>query len=119
MLPRLSTGLLASLSVGIVAFLFCAPASAQVTGSIAGTIRDQTGGVLPGATVTVKGPSLQRESVSVTTSADGAYRVPLIPPGVYDVSVDASGFNSETRRSIEVAINQQTTLDFVMIVGLI
>src|SRR5438445_11205339 len=87
---------------------------AQVTGSIAGTIRDASGAVLPGATVTVKGAALQRESVTTTTSPEGTYRVPLVPPGAYDVSVDLSGFSAQTRRNVEVAINQQTTLDFAL-----
>ena len=88
--------------------------SAQVTGSIAGSVQDATGGVLYGATVTVTGPALQRERVEVLTAADGAYHLPLLPPGVYRVTVDLTGFRSQYRDGVEVAINQQTTLDFAL-----
>ena len=93
------------------------PALAQVTGSIAGTVRDSTGAVLPGATVTVRGPSLQRESVTVTTNADGTYRIPLVPPGTYSVTTELSGFTTQVRQGVGVALNQQTTLDVTLAVG--
>jgi len=109
--PRL---LLQRLAVCAAALMLAIPAAAQVTGSIAGTVRDSSGAVLPGATVTIKGPSLQRESASVTSASDGAYRIPLVPPGVYEVTVELSGFSAQTRRNIDVAINQQTTLDFAL-----
>jgi outer membrane receptor protein involved in Fe transport len=96
----------------VTLFAIAAPAAAQVTGSVAGTIRDASGAVLPGVMVTVKGRSLQRESVSVLTAGDGTYRVPLLPPGVYDVSAEISGFTTQTRSNIEIALNQTTTLDF-------
>src|SRR5437762_3128585 len=89
-------------------------AFAQVTGSIAGIVRDASGAVLPGATVTVRGAALRRESVSAVTSPEGAYRVPLVPPGTYDVTVELTGFSPQTRRNVEVVINQQTTLDFAL-----
>ena len=92
-------------------------AEAQITGSIGGTIHDASGAVLPGATVTVRGPNLQKEAATVTSGASGTYRVVLIPPGVYDVSVALPGFDGQTRKNVEVAINQQTTLDFSMAVG--
>src|SRR5207247_6794061 len=85
--------------------LISAPAAfAQVTGSIAGIVRDASGAVLPGATVTVRGAALRRESVSTTTSPEGTYRVALVPPGAYDVSVELTGFSAQTRRKVEVVI---------------
>ena len=90
------------------------PSSAQVTGSIAGVVKDASGAVLPGATVTVTGPALQREKATAVSASDGTYRVPLLPPGTYGVSVDLSGFKPLTRANIEVAINQQTTVDLVL-----
>ena len=92
-------------------------AQAQITGSIAGTVHDTSGAVLPGATVTVRGPSLQRESVSAVSGPGGTYRVSLIPPGYYEVTVALQGFSPQARKQVEVAINQQTTLNFALAVG--
>ena len=103
-----------ALSFVLISFFAASVASAQVTGSIAGTVRDASGAVLPGATVTVRGPALQRPSVSTTTMAEGAYRVALVPPGEYEVTVELNGFAAQTRHNVEVAINQQTTLDVAM-----
>lgn len=89
-------------------------AVAQVTGSIAGVVRDSTGAVLPGATITVRGPALRRESASTTTTAEGSYRIALLPPGSYEVQADLAGFASQMWMYIDVAVNQQTTLDFTM-----
>ena len=89
-------------------------AAAQVTGSIAGIVRDSTGAVLPGATITVKGPALRRESASTTTTAEGSYRIALLPPGSYEVEAELAGFASQMWLSIGVAVNQQTTLDFML-----
>jgi outer membrane receptor protein involved in Fe transport len=93
---------------------FASLVSAQVTGSISGTVRDTSDAVLPGVAITVRGPALQRESVSTTTGTDGVYRVPLLPPGTYDVTAELEGFAPQTRRTIEVAVNQQTRLDISM-----
>jgi outer membrane receptor protein involved in Fe transport len=100
--------------LAVVILCSTSAAFAQVTGSIAGVVRDTSGAVLPGATVTVRGAALRRESVTAVTSAEGAYRVPLVPPGTYEVTVELNGFSAQTRRSIDVVINQQTTLDFAM-----
>src|SRR4051812_13336875 len=92
--------------------LLGAPASfafGQVTGSIAGTIHDESGAVLPGATVTLRGPSLQRESAVVVAGADGSYRLSLVPPGTYTIATALSGFTTQTRQGVGVAVNQETT----------
>ncbi len=93
---------------------FAPSAHAQITGWVAGTVRDSTGAVLPGATVTLRGLSLQRESVSTVTTAEGTYRIPLVPPGVYEVTAELSGFAPRKRAGVDVALNQQTTLDFTL-----
>jgi len=92
-------------------------AAAQITGAIGGTVHDASGAVLPGAMVTVRGPNLQKEAATAVSGANGTYRVALIPPGVYEVTVELQGFTSQTRKNVEVAINQQTTLDVSMAVG--
>jgi outer membrane receptor protein involved in Fe transport len=92
-------------------------AAAQVTGAVAGVVRDSSGAVLPGATVTLRGPALQRESLTAVTNAEGAYRLQLVPPGAYDITVELAGFTTQARRTVGVALNQVTTLDFTMSVG--
>jgi len=92
-------------------------AGAQTTGWIAGIVRDSTGAVVPGVTVTVTGPALQRESLTAVTATDGAYRVSLVPPGVYTVMANLSGFSTRTRTGVDVLLNRQTTLDFTLAVA--
>jgi len=90
------------------------PSGAQVTGSIAGTVKDASGAVLPGATITVSGPALQREKATAVSASDGTYRVPLLPPGVYVVGVELSGFKPISRQNLDVALNRQTTVDLTL-----
>jgi len=87
---------------------------AQVTGSIYGVVRDASGGVLPGATVTATSPALQRESVSAVTNDAGAYRLSLLPAGLYAVRVDLAGFSPVSRTEIPVAVNQEVALDLTL-----
>lgn len=92
-------------------------ARGQTTGMVAGAIHDASGGVLPGAIVTVSGRALQRENVSATTGPDGTYRIALLPPGIYDVMVELGGFTTQKRASVDVALNQTTTVDFQLSVA--
>jgi hypothetical protein len=67
------------LSAAIFA-LSAGSAFAQANGSIFGKVTDTSGGVLPGVTVTITGPTLQRPLIG-TTQASGAYQFPLVPIG--------------------------------------
>src|SRR5258705_13917309 len=69
------------------------PAHAQeITGSVSGTIKDSSGAVLPGATVTVRGGRLPAAGQSVNTSASGGDRGALLPPGAYSVEAQLPAF---------------------------
>lgn len=74
------------------------PALAQgnTTGSIAGRITDQQGGVLPGVTVTATSPALQGARTAVT-SEHGDYVLAFLPPGDYSLSMELAGFKAATR----------------------
>jgi hypothetical protein len=74
-------------------------AEAQTAGELAGIVRDATGAVVPGATVTVTGKSLPA-SVVVETDQQGRF-VLTLPPGLYDVRAGAAGFAS-WEREVEV-----------------
>jgi hypothetical protein len=86
-------------------------ASAQeFRGRINGTITDNTGGVLPGVTVTVSSPALIQPQMQVTGAA-GDYRFLALPPGVYDLTFQLAGFQTVKREGIRVVINQTLTVD--------
>src|SRR5207237_4395351 len=75
-----------------------APLFAQSTATIVGVVRD-SGGVLPGATVTVRNvdTGLTR---SGPTSEDGAYRFPALPRGPYEIRAARSGFPTTVRSGL-------------------
>ena len=86
---------LAIACVSIVPPSVLSPLYAQTTisGDIAGTVTDATGAAVPGATVTVT--SVTEGSVKTATSTgSGAYRIPLLKPGAYKISIVAPGFQT-------------------------
>jgi outer membrane receptor for ferrienterochelin and colicin len=86
----LATALIAVLAVG-------AQAQTTPTGTLTGTVKDASGGVLPGVTVTAASPSLQGTR-SATTSANGDYIIPFLPAGEYTVTFDLAGFQKQERK---------------------
>ena len=83
----------------LVSALSAAPAAAQ-DGEIAGRVTDETGAVLPGATVTLSGPDEARVTQS---DPNGDYVFPAVPPGAYAVTAGLSGFSAATLEGIAVA----------------
>src|SRR5262245_27154075 len=93
------------LSFGVV------PTSAQdFRGRINGSVTDNTGAVLPGVTITASSPALIQAQVQVS-GAEGDYRFIALPPGVYDLTFELSGFQTVKREGIRVVINQTLTVD--------
>ena len=62
------------------------------TGAIIGTVKDAQGGVLPGALVRVSSPALIGGPATLTTSEKGQLRFPTLPPGMYALDIELSGF---------------------------
>jgi hypothetical protein len=91
-----------------------APTFAQeFRGRINGTVTDNTGAVLPGVTVTATSPALIQPQVQVT-GGDGGYRFLALPPGVYSIDFELTGFNAIKRQDVRVIINQTLTVDMQM-----
>src|SRR5205823_11063622 len=81
-----------------------APALAQVTtGTIVGTVTDESGAVLPGVTATLQGAGVAGQPTTVTGS-DGAYRFPSLPPGEYSLTFTLQGFSTVRREKIPVPL---------------
>ncbi len=100
-----------------VGFLLASPLAAQrVTGQISGTVKDDSGAVLPGVTVTVSGDNIVGERVAVT-NANGFYRFLNLPPGSYELTFGLEGFASQTRSDVRVSLGQTTTENADLKVG--
>lgn len=95
---------IATLLSGVIAF-------AQVSASIKGTVTDSSGAAVVGAKVTVTNPALGIER-STTTSGNGDYEVPSLPPGVYKVRIEQSGFQTEEANQVSVEISQNVVQNF-------
>ena len=85
------------------------------TGSVTGTVTDQTGAVVPGASVTAKSAATSAER-TVQTTSDGTYVMPGLAPGLYDVTVTSQSFAPFTSR-VEVTVGGKVTLDAQLAVG--
>ncbi len=101
-----------------VLLLSIAPARAQgpTSGSINGTVTDNTGAILPGVTVTATSPALLG-SQTATTNEQGIYRFPSVPPGVYKLTYELTGFASVVRQGIQVPLGFTATINVALAVG--
>src|SRR3954453_2500775 len=90
-------------------------ALAQQTGQIVGKVIDTGGGVLPGVTVEARADVLPGPRVT-TTSADGSYQLPQLPPGDYTVTFTLSGMQNATKK-VRVQLAESVVADAAMGVG--
>jgi hypothetical protein len=109
-LPRALRSLLAAVYL-LAPVAHTASAQTVTTGTIAGTVADSQGGVLPGATVqAVHTPT--GTSYEAVTDANGRYTILNIRVGPYTVSAEMSGFKSEKYEAIDVLLGQERTVSF-------
>jgi hypothetical protein len=92
-------------------------ALAQAVGAVGGTVVDNSGGVLPGATVTLSSPGLIGGSRTTSTDARGAYSFTQVVPGLYSVKAELQGFNSALQPNITVNADQTSRADLTLSVG--
>lgn len=112
-LTRSAAGVLAAL------WLAAAPAAAQeFRGSIAGTIIDVSGGVLPGVTVTVTNTDTG-VSQNVVTDGEGRFQVLYLNAGPYSVTAELDGFKKLVRTGNNVHVGETIRVDFSMAPGAI
>src|ERR1051325_10778687 len=105
------------LCLGIVMILSGIAAIAQLTtGNITGTVTDQSGATVPGASVTLKNTEngATRTALSGET---GKYEAFSLPTGTYEISASLAGFRTVTRTGINLAVGQNAVVDFALQVG--
>lgn len=105
------------LAAVLLAVLIASPVAAQEQrGSIQGQVRDASGAVLPGVTITAKGSSLPAGTTSVS-DAGGFYRFPALPPGRYELTADLTGFTSAKSEAVDVGLGQIKTVNFALTIA--
>lgn len=90
---------------------------AQVTGAtLSGTIKDESGGVVPKAAVIVK--NLATSVITkVIANADGFYIAPNLRPGQYEITASAPGFSTQVQSGVTLTVGTPQELNFTMKVG--
>ena len=90
--------------------------SQETTGELYGRVQDPSGATISGATVRAVSNALIGSAVS-HTSADGAYRLPGLPPGQYTVFISAAGFARHEQRGVYVSAGNRFCVDAVLRLG--
>jgi len=85
---------------------------------MSGTVSDPNGSGIPQAKLVIKNVATGVER-TVTTNADGFYTTVNLLPGSYQISITATGFNSETRHGVTMTVGSQITIDITLRVGTI
>ncbi len=108
-----------ALVFSFAALLLCLPVLAQsTTGRILGIVTDPSGAVVAGANVTVT--DVQRGAKrTLVTDASGQYVVPNLPPGLYTVRVEATGFKAAERPNIQLEVAKDVSVDVALETGAI
>jgi iron complex outermembrane recepter protein len=100
-----------------VTMLMQAPLAAQTnTAVVAGTVLDQAGQLLPGATVTIRNEATGAVRTAVTDT-EGRFKADGVPAGFYTITVSAFGFATSNRTEVEVALGKSDDLSISLAVG--
>lgn len=110
----------ASFTLAVLLFLIIAapfPAYGQLpTGSILGSVKDSSGASVPNATVTIQNTDTGLTR-TVTTGPDGAFNVPELATGHYQVQASHEGFKTSTHTGITLEVTQQAVINFNLELG--
>src|SRR6185369_1974473 len=106
-------------STTIVCFVlcFCLPVWSQTNGSIAGTVKDPNGAIVPGAQVAVASQDLGIRQ-NATSDSVGDFLFAQLPPGTYRLTVEAAGFKKKENSNVVLPIATKISVgDIVLEVG--
>ncbi len=92
-------------------------ASAQAgTAGLSGTVKDSQGGIIPGATISATHVATGAVRTGVSNES-GAFNLPALAPGIYNVRVELSGFGPSVHESVLLRVDSTTQIDAVLKVG--
>ena len=98
--------------------LLALPAGAQTTGSLFGSVTDQTGAMVPGAKIQAVNPATG-EVRTTESNQSGAYSLPALPVGLWNLRCEMGGFKSWVQEGIELTVNRNARADVRLEIGAI
>ncbi len=105
-----------SFIISIMLLLFVTITYSQATGSLSGTVTDQTGAVVQGATVLVKNTATNLQRIA-NTNDEGRWTLQVLPVGIYTITYEKTGFKKTVSNNIEVEASVPRTIDIQLQVG--
>src|SRR5687768_16986294 len=103
--------------LSLIALAVLVPSAVYAQASIAGVVRDTSGGVLPGVTVEAASPALIEKVGTVVTDGAGQYRIADLRAGTYTVTFTLAGFNTVRREGIVLEGNFSANVGAELRVG--
>src|SRR5437667_5411470 len=94
----------------------CLAFAQTATATIVGVVKDTSGALIPGVSITVKHTDTGQTRTAISTDS-GSYNVPLLPVGAYEISTMMPGFKQQLRRGVNLVIGQQAVIDLTLEVG--
>src|SRR5260370_13054063 len=88
----------------------------STTATLSGTVVDQNGAAIPGASITVENTSVGLKRQATTTS-EGYFTIPLLPPGTYSVRAEGQGFAPVDTKDVILNIGDRKTLQIQLKAG--
>src|SRR5437870_12268853 len=90
--------------------------TSTATATILGVVKDTTGALVPGVSITVKHTETGQTRAAIS-SETGDYNVPLLPIGAYEITTAMPGFKQQVRSGINLAVGQQAVINLTLEVG--
>jgi hypothetical protein len=111
-----SANLLVVAAAMILSFTFSSFAQ-EITGTLVGTVRDTSGAIVPGATVTITDAQKNTVIRTLTTDDEGNFSAPNLNVGVYSVTIEAANFKKTVQTDIKLDVGQRRSVDFALEAG--
>ena len=100
----------------LIAFEACLVFAQTATATIVGVVKDTSGALIPGVSITVKHTETGQTRTAISSDS-GSYNVPLLPVGAYELTTTMPGFKQQVRTGINLVIGQQAVIDLTLEVG--
>src|SRR5213596_3830794 len=116
---RISLHMLGGAGTAIVALIAlgtCLSLAQTSTATILGTVRDASGALVPGVSITIKHTE-SGQTRTVVSGERGTYNAPLLPVGAYEITTTMPGFKQQVRSGINLVVGQEAVVDLTLEVG--